>query len=68
MPAFAVRVGETFITKKKRGDSALKITDDGRGQLGYLQRELVLVLARLQVLVVNLSILNHLTIKILVPG
>jgi len=29
VPAFAVRVGETFITKKKRGDSALKISDDG---------------------------------------
>ena len=45
MPAFAVRVGETFITKKKRGEPALKIIDDGRGQLGCLQRELVLVLA-----------------------
>ena len=68
MPAFAVRVGETFITKKKRGEPALKIIDDGRGQLGCLQRELVLVLASFPVLIVNLSILNHLTIKILVPG
>ena len=68
MPAFAVRVGETFITKKKRGDSALKIIDDGRGQLRCLQREPVLVLACFPVLIVNLSILYHLTIKILVPG
>ena len=40
-------------------DSALRITDDGRRQLGYLQRELALVLACFPVLIVNLSILNH---------
>ena len=45
MPAFVVRVGEKFIIKKKRGDPVLKVTDDGRGQLGHLQRELVPVLA-----------------------
>ena len=43
---------------KQRRDPALKVTDDGRGQLGHLQRELVPVLACLPV-----SILNHLTNK-----
>ena len=38
---------------KQRGDQALKVTDDGRGQLGHLQRELVPVFACFQV---NLSI------------
>ena len=44
MPTFAVIVGEKFIIKK-RGDSALKVTDNGHGQLGHLQRELVPLLA-----------------------
>ena len=57
MPAFAVSVGEKVIFKKKRGDPALKVTDDGRGQLGHLQRELVPVLACLPVS--NLSILDN---------
>ena len=34
------RNSKKFIIKKKKGDPALKITDDGRGQLGHLQREL----------------------------
>ena len=56
---FTVSVGEKFIfCKKKMGDPALKVTDDGRGQLGHLQRELVPVLACFQV-----SILNHLNNK-----
>ena len=63
MPAFAGSVGEKFIIKKKRGDPALKVTDDGRCQLGLLQRELVPVLACFPVLFVNLSILNHLNNK-----
>ena len=41
MLAFAVSVGERFIIKKKRGDPALKETDDVCGQLRHLQRELV---------------------------
>ena len=48
---------------KQRGHPALKVTDDGRGQLRHLQRELVPVLACFPVLIVNLSILNHLTNK-----
>ena len=44
VPAFAVSVDEKFIIKKKRRHPALKVTDDGRGQLGHLQRELVPVL------------------------
>ena len=56
MPAFAVSVGE-------RGDPALKVTDDGRSQLRHLQRERVPVLACFPVLIVNLSILNHLNNK-----
>ena len=59
MPAFVVSVGEKFIIKKKIGDPALKITDDGRCQLGLLQRELVPVLPCFPALIVNLSILNH---------
>ena len=59
MPAFVVSVGEKFIIKKKRGHPVLKVTDDGRGQLGHLQRELVPVLACFPVLIVTLSILNH---------
>ena len=58
MPAFTVSAGEKFIIKKKKGDPALKVTDDGRGQLGHLQRELVPVLACFPV-----SILNHLNSK-----
>ena len=58
MPAFTVSAGEKFIIKKKKGDPALKVTDDGRGQLGHLQRELVPVLACFPVL-----ILNHLNNK-----
>ena len=42
-----------------REDPALKITDDGRDQLGHLQRELVPVLAYFLVLMMTLSILNH---------
>ena len=57
--AFAVSVGEKFIIKKKRGDPVVKVTDDGRGQLGHMQRDLVPVLACFPVLIVNLSILNH---------
>ena len=45
-------VSEKFIIKKKRGDPALKVTDDGRGQLGHLKRELVPVLACFPVLIV----------------
>ena len=44
---------------------ALKVTDDGRGQLGHVQRELVPVLARFPVLIVNLSIMNHFIEKFL---
>ena len=33
--AFAVSVGEKFIIKNKRGNPVLKVTDDGRGQLGH---------------------------------
>ena len=58
MPAFTVSAGEKFIIKKKKGDPALKVTDDGRGQLGHLQRELVPVLACFPA-----SILNHLNNK-----
>ena len=54
---FAVSVGEKLIMKKKRRDSTLKVIDDGRGQLGHLQRELVPVLACFPIL--NLSILDH---------
>ena len=56
---FAVNVSEKFIIKKKRGDPALKVTDNGCSQLGHLQRELVPVLWCFPVLIVNLSILNH---------
>ena len=44
--SFAVRVGDKFVVKQKRGDRgpALRVTDDDRGQLGHLQRELVTVL------------------------
>ena len=49
MPTFAVSVGEKFIIKK-REDPALKVTDDGQGRLGHLQRELVPVLACFPVL------------------
>ena len=61
MPAFTVSAGEKFIIKKKKGDPALKVTlvtDDGRSQLGHLQRELVPVLACFPA-----SILNHLNNK-----
>ena len=60
MPAFTVSAGEKFIIKKKRGvgGPALKVNDEGRGQLGHLQRELVPVLACFPV-----SILNHLNNK-----
>ena len=34
VPTFAVSVGEKFIIKK-REDPALKVTDDGQGQLGH---------------------------------
>ena len=44
--SFAVHVGDKFVVKQKRGDRvpALRVTDDDRGQLGHLQRELVTVL------------------------
>ena len=44
--SFAVLVGDKFVVKQKRGDRgpALRVTDDDRGQLGHLQRELVTVL------------------------
>ena len=57
MPAFTVSAGEKFIIKKKKGDPALKVTDDGRSQRGQ-QRELVPVLACFPV-----SILNHVNNK-----
>ena len=41
----------------------MEVTDDARGQFGHLQRELVPVLARFPVLIVNLSILNPLNNK-----
>ena len=64
MLAFIVSVREKFIfCKKKMGDPALKVTDHGRGQLGHLHRELGPVLACFPVLIVNLSILNHLNNK-----
>ena len=65
-PIFAVSVGEKFIITKKTGDPVLKVTDDGRGQLGHLQREMVPVLACFPVLIVNFSIFNHLNNKYLV--
>ena len=39
--SFAVRVGDKFVFKQKRGDRdpALMVTDDDRGQLGHFQRE-----------------------------
>ena len=49
MPTFAVSVGKKFLIKK-REDAGLKVTDDGHGQLGLLQRELVPVLACFPVL------------------
>ena len=42
-----------------RGVPALKVTDDGRDQLGHLQREPVPVLACFLVLIGTISILNH---------
>ena len=44
--SFAVHVGDKFVVKQKRGDRgpALRVTDDDRGQLGLLQREMVTVL------------------------
>jgi len=44
--SFAVHVGDKFVVKQKRGDrgSALRVTEDDRGKLGHLQRELVTVL------------------------
>ena len=45
------------------GDRALKVTDDDGGQLGHLQRELGPLLACFPVLIVNLSILNHINNK-----
>ena len=43
---FRVHVGDKFVVKQKRGDGgpALRVTEDDRGQLGHLQRELVTVL------------------------
>ena len=46
--SFAGRVGDKFAVKQKRGDTcrgpALRVTDDDRGHLDRLQRELVTVL------------------------
>ena len=44
--SFAVRVGDKFVVKQKRGDRgpALRVTDDDRGQLSHLQRDLVTAL------------------------
>ena len=44
--SFAVRVGDKFFVKQKRGDRGptLRATDDDRGQLGHLQRKLVTLL------------------------
>ena len=45
--SFTASVGESYVVRKKKGDRepALKeINENGRGQLGYLQRELVPVL------------------------
>ena len=44
--SFAIRAGDQLVVKHKRGDRgpALRVTDDDRGQLGHLQRELVTVL------------------------
>ena len=44
--SFAVRGGDKFFAEQKRGDTglALRVTDDDRGQLGHLQRELVFTL------------------------
>ena len=55
--SFAVRVGDKFVVKQKRGDRgpALRVTDDDRGQLGHLQRDLVTVLCY----IVNESISNQ---------
>ena len=39
--------------------AALKVTDDGRDQLGHLQPELVPELEYFPVLIVNLLISNH---------
>ena len=59
--SFAVRVGDKFVVKQKRGDRgpALRVTDDDRGQLGHLQRDLVTVLCY----IVNESISNQLNNK-----
>ena len=48
---------KSLLLRRKERDSALKVTDDGRGQLGHLQRELVPVLACFPIS--NLSILDH---------
>ena len=55
--SFAVRVGDKFVVKQKRGDRGppLRVTDDDRGQLGHLQRDLVTVLCY----IVNESISNQ---------
>ena len=44
--SFAVRVGDKFVVKQKRGDRgpAVRVTDDDRGQLSHLHRERVTVL------------------------
>ena len=41
--SFAIRVGDKFVVKQKRGDRgpALRVTDDDYNQLGHLQRDLV---------------------------
>ena len=53
----------SVLLSRRKGEihPALKVTDDGRGQVGHLQRELVPVFTCFPVLTVNLSILNHLT-------
>ena len=43
--SFAVRVGDKFVVKQKRGDRGpARRVDDDRGRLGHLQRDLVTVL------------------------
>ena len=58
--SFAVRVGDKFVVKQKRGDRGpARRVDDDRGQLGHLQRDLVTVLCY----IVNESISNQLNNK-----
>ena len=49
--SFAVGVGQKFLIKKKRGDPVMRVTDDCRGQLEHLNRELVSSFAFFPVLI-----------------